>query len=315
MIVKRDLSWLRLLFSIKGSSIAQTYVRLLAITAFSVVVTLAEMSTELDDPYSLTPVPFTLIGLALSIFLGFRNNAAYDRYWEARKLWGRLVNTSRSFARQVLTLIGPPVDGVGDEAAIREFQEDLIQRTIAYAHALRHHLRDTDPFEDLQWLVSEAELDHLRTQKNVPVAILQEIGLRLRAAWRDGWISEYHLPVLEGSLTELTDIQGGSERIKNTPIPFAYTVLTHRIVASYCFALPFGLVRTVGALTPIVVLLIAHAFFGLDEIGDEIEGPFGTDPQHLPLTALCRTIEVNLLQAIDAPRIPPLLKPVDGILE
>ncbi len=288
--------------------------RILIITGFSVIVTVLEALSDIDDGYSLTPVPFTLIGLAVSIFLGFRNNASYDRYWEARKLWGRLVNTSRSFARQVLTLVGPPSDEIGSGRLVRAFQEDLVRRTVAYVHALRHHLRNSDPFPDLQRFLPEEELQHLRTQVNVPIAILQDIGLRLRGAWRDGWISEYHLPVLEASLTDLTDIQGGCERIKNTPIPFAYTVLTHRIVAFFCFALPFGLVRTVGALTPVVVLLISYAFFGLDEIGDQVEEPFGTEAQHLPLNALCRTIEINLLQAIDDDDVPQMLQPDDGIL-
>lgn len=314
MIVKQSLPWLKMLFAVRGSAITRTLPRILIITGFSVVVTVVEMRFGIDDRYSLTPTPFMLIGVALSIFLGFRNNAAYDRYWEGRKLWGRLVNTSRSFTRQVLTLIGPPIEGVGDEATVREFQDDLVRRTIAYAHALRHHLRDSDPMGDLARFLPESELEHLRTQKNVPIAILQGVGLRLRGAWKDGWISEYHLPVLEASLTELTDIQGGCERIKNTPVPFAYTVLTHRIVAFYCFFLPFGLVRDIGEVTPFVVFLISHAFFGLDEIGDEVEDPFGTEPQHLPLTALCRTIEVNLLQAIDERDVPELLQPVDGIL-
>ncbi len=315
MIVKQDLSWIRLLFSVHGSSITRTFPRILLITAFSVLVTGIELRYRIDDRYSLTSTPFTLIGVALSIFLGFRNNAAYDRYWEARKLWGQLVNTSRSFARQTLTLVNPPSDNEGEEAAVRQFQEDLVERSIAFVHALRHHLRNSDPFDDLRRFLSEPELEFLRTQKNVPTAMLQDMGLRLRTAWKDGWISDFHLPVLETSLVSLTDILGACERIKNTPIPFAYTVLTHRIVAFYCFALPFGLVRTVGELTPVVVLLISHAFFGLDEIGDEVEDPFGTEPQHLPLTTLCRAIEVNLLQSIGRHDVPELLQPVKGILE
>jgi putative membrane protein len=120
--------------------------------------------------------------------------------------------------------------------------------------------------------------------------------------------------VLERRLSNTTDIQGGCERIKGTPIPFAYSVLIHRIVALYCLLLPFGLVQTVGWLTPVVVALIAYAFFGLDEIGDEIEDPFSTQPQDLPLTALCRTIEVNLLQAIGEQEVPPFMEPVDDVL-
>jgi len=136
----------------------------------------------------------------------------------------------------------------------------------------------------------------------------------MQRAYRDNWISAFHLPVLERRLSNITDIQGGCERIKNTPIPFAYSVLIHRIVAFYCVLLPFGLVETVQWFTPVVVLMISHAFFGLDEIGNEIEDPFTTESHALPLATLCRTIEINLLQAIGDEDIPPPLTPVGNIL-
>ena len=300
-----------MLFLYRGSVLRRTLPRILFFTAFSIIVTAIEVVYELAK-YSLTIEPFTIIGLAIGIFLGFRNNAAYDRYWEGRKLWGHMVNASRSFARQVLLFVGDGESPATGE--MREYQDDLVRRMIAYVHALRHHLRDSDPMPDLEQFLSPDDLEDLREQVNIPVAILQGIGVRLRQAWQDGLISEYHLPVLEGTLTTVTDIQGGCERIKNTPIPFPYTVLTHRLVAFYCFFLPFGLIETVRWLTPVVVMLISHAFFGLDEIGDEIEDPFGTESQHLPLETLCRMIEVNLLQAIEEREIPPLLKPVDGVL-
>jgi putative membrane protein len=123
-----------------------------------------------------------------------------------------------------------------------------------------------------------------------------------------------HLPVLEGSLTTLTDIQGGCERILATPVPFVYNVLMHRIVAGYCLFLPFGLVDTIGWVTPLAVAFIAFAFYGLDSIGEEIEEPFGTDWNDLPLSQLSRMIEVNLRQRAGDKDIPPLMQPVDGVL-
>jgi len=324
MIVKRKRPWLRLLFTIRGSSLRQTFPRIAAVTVFSAVVTGAELYFKVEA-YSLTVTPFTLIGVALAIFLGFRNNAAYDRYWEGRKLWGQMVNSARSFAREVLMLITSPSESSPSESLpseredpetpVRQLQEDLIRRMIAYVHALRHHLRGSAPFEELARFLPGEEVALLQAEKNVPVAILLEIGLRLKRARRDGRLTDFQLATLERTLTTITDVQGGCERIKSTPIPFAYTVLTHRTVASYCFFLPFGLIKTVGWLTPAVVLLISYAFFGLDEIGDVVEQPFGTEPQDLPLTTLCRTIEVNLLQAIEADGIPELLQPVDDVLE
>jgi ion channel-forming bestrophin family protein len=313
MIVKQNRSWLKMIFTVRGSALKETWRRITVITILSVMVTVVE-KVEGWDVYTLTLTPFTLIGVALGIFLGFRTNAAYDRYWEGRKLWGAMVNESRSFARQVLTLIAVPEEWQADASTVRGFQEDLVRRMIAYVHALRHLLRDSDPFDDIQRVLTAEDADALRGQKNVPIAMLQDIELRLQRAWRDGWISAYHLPVLVRRLSNTTDIQGGCERIKNTPIPFTYSVLIHRIVAFYCFFLPFGIVESIGGLTPIVVFMISYAFFGLDEIGDEIEDPFSTEPQDLPLTALCRTIEVNLLQAIGQSDVPPFMKPVDDVL-
>lgn len=314
MIVKTELSWLRMLFQIRGTVLARTFPRIAAATGFAVVVTFVELKTPLES-YSLTVTPFTLIGTALAIILGFRTNAAYDRFWEGRKLWGQMVNSARSFAREVLTLIDVPDEHDADRLDVRTFQHNLIHRMIAYTHALRYHLRGGAPFDEIARHLPGEEVAKLQAEKNVPNAILLEIGRRLHVARKHHWISDYHLGIFERTLTDITNLQGGCERIKNTPIPFGYTLLIHRIVAFYCFFLPFGIVKTVGWLTPVVVALISHAFFGLDDIGDEIESPFGTEPQHLPLTALCRTIEVNLLQSIDADEVPEMMMPVAGILE
>ncbi len=312
MIISDRPSWLRIVFTLRGSALSRTWPRLLLTTFLSVLVTL--LYTRYDYfHFDLTVTPFSLIGLALGIFLGFRNNTSYDRFWEGRKLWGRLVNASRSLTRQVLTLIGPrqPAAPPEELAAVRQ---RLVYRTIAYVHALRLHLRDQRAMDDLAPLLGGDELRALEIELNRPIALLQGYGDQLRALWDSGWIDTMHLPVLEASLTDLADIQGGCERIKSTPIPFSYTVLIHRIVAVYCVGLPFGIVSTVGNFTPLVVMMVAYAFFGLDTVGDEIEDPFGEDPNDLPLSALSRMIEVNLRQRLGETDLPPLHKPVDGIL-
>lgn len=309
MIIKRRRTWLQMLFSLHGTSLTRTAPRIVVITVFSIAITVASLFFRIEI-FSLTVTPFALIGVALSIFLGFRNNAAYDRYWEGRKLWGSLVNVSRSYARQVTNFVVSD----DDEPQLGDFHRELVYRTIAYVHSLRHHLRDTSPKNDLEPFLPSEDLDRLDSQKNIPLFILRGIGERIRWAWQQGWIDRFHHQILEDSLTRMTDIQGACERIKNTPIPFAYTVLIHRVVAFYCFTLPFGILNTVGVMTPVVVLSVSHAFLGLDDIGDEIEDPFGVEPQHLPLTSLCRTIEVNLLQHIDESPVPDFLQPVDDIL-
>ncbi len=319
MMVPNRGGWLGLVLRYRGTELPRTKYRILGVILLSCIVTWAE--THLDDQTfhsSLTVLPFQLVGVALSIFIGFRNNAAYDRWWEGRKLWGALINTSRSITRQILTMISEVPDGrtlsTEERAEIRTLQSELVRRVIAFVHALRLQLRDVDDLSDLKPFLSAEEIAVLKTESNRPSAISKGTAERVMQAWSRGWIHALHVSVLEQSLNTLTDIQGGCERIKSSPIPFSYTTLTHRIVAFYCYGLPFGLVHDVGMLTPVVVLVVSYAFFGLDTIGDEIEQPFGTDDNDLPLDAMSRLIEVNLRQRIGETNLPPLLKPVDEYL-
>ncbi len=312
MIVPNERSWFSYLTAVRGSSIIKTWPRILIVTLFATFVTAIKLRFGIES-YSMTVTPFTLVGLALAVFLGFRNKESYDRFWEGRKLWGALVNISRSFTRQ-LHLFFPAKSDSDPETDSRRTQ--LVHRTIAFVHALRHNLRNTDPLAEIQpWLPAD-ELKSLADSRNISNSIMHRTGELLRGEWQKGNIHDWHLPALEQSLTEFTAIQGACERIRSTPIPFTYNVLTHRIVAIYCLALPLGLVKEIGYLTPLVVAFISFAFFGLDEIGDEVEQPFGMDDNHLPLTTLSRMIEVNLLQEDGAPAgdLPPLLKPIDNVL-
>jgi ion channel-forming bestrophin family protein len=260
---------------------------------------------------SLTQTPFLLIGLPLGVFLGFRNTSSYDRYWEGRRLWGQIVNTSRSFTRQLLTVVDAP----GDEPppGLEQLRRDCVHLVIEYVHALRHHLRDQPALGRVERAFGAAFAERLRVEENVPVALLQELAERLRAARRAGWLDPLHLPILEASLTSLTDSQGGCERIKATPLPFSYTVLMHRIVGVYCLLLPFGLADSIGWATPLVVWFVSYAFYGLDAIGDEIEQPFGRDPNDLALSSITRTIEINLRRRLGE-EVPPPFKPRNGLL-
>lgn len=265
--------------------------------------------------FSLTTTPFVLIGVPLGIFLGFRNGASYDRFWEGRKLWGALVNTTRSLARQITTFIVPK-DGASPEEhdAVRREQERLVRVVIAYVHSFRHHLRDQDARLGLDEALTPEELAALAAHENVPIGLLGLLGDRFLDARRRGLVHPYHAPLLEQSLVALTDIQGACERIKTTPIPYSYTVLMHRIVGSYCALLPFGTAEALGWASVAVVAFVSYALLGLDSIGDELEQPFGTDPNDLALFAISRTIEINLLRRIDAPEIPAPAKPHRGIL-
>lgn len=309
MIVKNKVSWLRLLFHFRGSSFMETWPRILMVTATAMIVTYVELYYNIQK-YTLTTTPFILIGVALGVFLGFRNNASYDKFWEGRKLWGGLVNITRSLTRQACFMIKLP----HNNAKAQCFLETFVKRLIAFAHALRCHLRDENPSEEINRFLPPGDLAKVLESKHRPLAVLQQLSGDLAIARNMGWLDAHSYPAMDAQLGELTNILGGCERIRNTPLPFSYVVLIHRIVACYCLFLPFGLVETTGILTPIVVLMISYAFFELDAIGDEIENPFGVQPNDLPLTAISRTIEINLLGLIAEPDLPEPLKPVNDIL-
>ena len=317
MIVYKKISWVRMFFTLKGSIFTSILPRFLAATLFAVAVTLAYDFDVIDKKLTLTTLPFSLIGMALGIFLGFRNNSSYDRFWEGRKLWGRMINLTRTITRQVSIFVDPESAGLPHEEAEEaslNFQQEMVYRLIAYLHAFRHHLRDETDFSDCRPFLSQEEYESMLADPNPPIAILHHMGKRLRKAWKEDWISEFHLPTLEHSLLIVTDIQGGCERIKKTPIPFAYTVLMHRIVGIYCFALPFGIFSSVGDWTPIVVALVSYGFMGLDAIGNEIEEPFGMDPNDLPLSSFCNMLERECRHRLGEKELPPALQPVDHII-
>jgi ion channel-forming bestrophin family protein len=311
IVTDRKMNWFRLLFEQRGSTLPRISGRLLSVFLVACAVTLqAHLAGGLE--HDLSTIPFTLISLAISVFLGFRNNTSYDRYWEGRKLWGRLVNNARSFARLTLSLIAIDMTPAArlDRAGTEALQRDLIYRVIAYVHALRLHLRnELSDLSALSPLLPAGELGALRVERNVPIAILNTISARVASARRAGVLHNRDVHLLENLITDMCDVQGGCERIKNTPIPWSYTVLMHSIVAVYCFALPFGLVNTTKLLTPVVVVLIAYAFLGLDAVGDELEEPFGSDYNDLPLSTLSRMIEVNLRQTLGESELPELLVP------
>jgi putative membrane protein len=310
MIVRERPRGLELLLLVRGSVLPHIAVELAVCTVVAVVVTLTH-GFIYQWKVTLTTVPFSLMGLALAIFLGFRNNAAYDRYWEARKLWAELVLRSRGFARQVHTLTLLPPETAGTPGDPRR---GLALRVAAFAHALRHQLRGTDATADLRRLLPPEEVAAWAASPSGTDWLLRRCGEDLGALLRTRRLDAPVAADMDQTLNGLAAVQAGCERIRHTPMPFPYTLLLHRTAWLYCFLLPFGLVDTVGFMTPFVVAIVAYTFFGLDALGDEIEEPFGTADNHLPLEALCRDIEIHVRDAAGDTGLPPPLQPVRGRL-
>ena len=298
MVVLERPNAFKLFFTMRGSVLPRIAPTLATCTGLAIAITLTH-GFLFRWKVTLTPVPFSLIGLALAIFLGFRNSAAYDRFWEARKLWGNIVHRSRTLARQVLFLSNLPAASAAaphDDPRIR-----MVHRTIAYAHALRHQLRDSDAHDEVaKWLTPDERVGFQQSRRGTEYLLrrnARDVGCWLR----DGQLCAPIAAEIDKSLAILAAAQAGCERIKSTPIPFAYTLLLHRTAYLYCFLLPFGLIDVTGFMTPFVVAIVAYTFFGLDAVGDEIEHPFGTSVHHLPLDPLCQAIETDLLEALAEP--------------
>ena len=300
MIVRPKLHWFRLVFVWHGSVLHTILFRLMLNLAMSVV---AVLSMPQFDAWGLhlSTAPFSLIGIALAIFLSFRNNVSYDRFWEARKLWGMLLVTARSLLRQAQTLTGR----APHDPAVRE----LTAMLVAFAYALKHQLRHTPASADLARLLPPTLAARIGVAQFPCVMLLREMGQWVQSQHEAGRLSDIRVQAMDHNLNELTAYHGGCERIASTPIPYAYSVLLHRTVYVYCTLLPFSLLSAVGVLTPLISVFISYAFMALDAIASELEEPFGTEPNDLALDAMCVTIERTLLEMSDVAELPAPLRP------
>ena len=236
---------------------------------------------------TLNSSPFSLMGVALAIFLGFRINASYDRYWEARKLWGRLLVDARNLTRQAMTLPHPGTE-------VRPF----VLGQVAFARALRNQLRGRPRAEGLDGLLPAELAARVGEARFGPNLILLWLGLWLRDCRERGAIEPILAQRMEGPLEGFGAVLGGCERIAGTPLPFTYSVILHRTVYLYCLMLPFGLVDAIGLMTPAVVVFVAYTFFALEALSDEIEEPFGLMPNDLALDTMTAGIEASLREML-----------------
>jgi putative membrane protein len=298
MIIRNRDNWFRMLLVWQGSVLPEILPRLLALLLVSVLVVYFR-GVLFEYKVSLNPAPFTLIGLALAIFLGFRNNVSYERFWEGRKLWGSLLIDARSLTRQALTMTGLPAQS--DRITY------FVHLLIAFTYALKHQLRQTDPRPDLERLLPPDLAPVIHKARFRPILLLKEMGLWLQQLKNEGHLDVVTQAAFDKNLNQLSNIVGGCERIASTPIPFPYSVLLHRTVYIYCFLLPFGLVDSIGWMTPLIVVFIGYTFIALDAIVNEIEEPFGEAPNDLPLNTICQTIETSLREMLgqEAAAFPP----------
>jgi ion channel-forming bestrophin family protein len=305
MIVRSKSNWWTLLFVWRGSMMTQMLPQLLIVAALSVLAVWTE-GTIFKHKVPLNATPFTLVGVALALFLGFRNSSAYDRWWEGRKLWGALVNTMRTLTRQALTMTGDVPKAAKDK---REF----IDMLVAFTYAMRDQLRG-DVFARSAELLPPALAEEVDRARYKPFIILRGMGEWVSARYKEGAFGEITMTAIDRNLVELSNILGGCERIAATPVPFGYSVMIHRVVYFYCALLPFGLVDAIEWMTPAVALVMAYSFIALDSLAGELEMPFGRDESDLALDAISLNIELSIREMSGEPLEKKPLQPVRYVL-
>jgi putative membrane protein len=274
MILYDPKNWLGLLFSLRGTVLPVIWPRLVFLGVLAVLV--ASYSTFFSRLEEVNPLGHTLTGVVVGFLIVLRTNTAYDRHWEGRKLWGGIVNSSRNLVRQAAAFTGRT--------------DELASLVSAYAIALKQYLRrDKDLTELSPWLPDHIYEEVIHTD-NPPLAVAESIAAWIQRRLKAGDLDSVTAVHLDERVRELIDLQGGCERILKTPIPFNYAVHIKQFLMLYLVTLPFVLVRLVGWLAVPMTLVVSFGLIGIEEAGVEVEDPFGTDPNDLPLESFCFTI-------------------------
>ncbi|MFD2065973.1 bestrophin family protein [Pontibacter silvestris] len=318
MITRRNLKW-RLVVHYTWKSML--YYMLLSIAVYL-----------LHDYFELLHLhlPFntiTALSTALAIFLGFKNNNAYDRWWEGRKIWGLLVNYSRAWTREVITMImSEDIDQVTE---VTQLQHRMVYRHIAFVHALRVFLRkkhaynetgqqemfeEANDYSDTISFLSPNEYKVFCQKNNPPNYLLELQGEDLKRAYKKGWLSDFRFVKLEQTLVEFNNIQGRSERIKNTPFPRQYSFFSRVFVFIHASLLPFVFVEELGWAAMPVSVIISFVFLCLDLVGERAEDPFENRLEDVPLTSLSLTIETNVKEQWGEKDFPEKRQTGDGVV-
>lgn len=253
--------------------------------------------------YVLPELPLTIpafIGTAISILLSFKLSQSYDRWWEARKVWGAIVNDSRSFVIQLQTLTAK-----GDETIIRK----IALRQIAWCYSLGQSLRGLSATENLDKFISSEELEAIRLHQNKPLALLQLHGKDIKQLKEMNQLDTFSHLQLDDTLVRLCDSQGKAERIKNTVFPVTYRLFLHAIIYLFVVTLSLALKDVAGYYEIPLLILISSAFFLLEKSATHMQDPFENRPTDTSVTAIARTIEINIKQMLNDTDFPEPLQP------
>ena len=282
---------LQIILLLQGSVVTSVIPWIIFFTGYGFLISFLEYyEKDLSLPQITDAVPSLILSfnLILSLLLIFRTNAANERYWEGRKLWGALVNAVRNLARNISIIIKAKSE---TEKLEKEITQKLV---IAFAMAMKLHLRQEIINKDLATLMSPANYSKLKNTNHPPLEIALWIGEYLQESYHRNLVNVYQLNTLHKLVDELVNILGGCERILKTPVPLAYSIFLKQLLVIYCLVLPIGLVNSLNWWTAPIMTLLSLILFGVEEIASELENPFGHDPNDLPLDVICNTISGNI---------------------
>ena len=294
MISYNPKEWFTFIFRFhKADTFRKLLPLMIGIGIYSAIIAYLELEYwKLSDKsyVSNLPVMHTLLGFAISMLLVFRTNTAYDRWWEARKLWGSLVNNSRNLALKIATMLS------AEEVEQRSFFRKVIP---AYAYALHNHLRREDTrielFDDVE---HKHVFNKIDPEKHVPIQVASLIYQHILQLHKENKLTGEQLLFLNGELQSFIEICGACERIKNTPIPFSYSVFIKKFIFFYTMTLPFGYVFQFGFYVIPVVAFIFYVLASLELIAEEIEDPFSGDENDVPTDKLSQNIHRHMAEIL-----------------
>jgi len=278
-------SWFGLVFTLRGSVIPAILPKVILCTLFAVLISVLN--------YLKIPVAFPILSsvvpsIVLGLLLVFRTNTAYERFWEGRKLWGTINNSVRNLSRMIWVSVKE------ENEEDRQQKVQALSLLVAFAVATKLHLRSESVNEELSVLMPEVCFEKLKTVKNPPLEVAFWISDYLQHQQDKNCLDSYQSTAMFNLLNSMIDALGGCERILKTPIPLAYAIHLKQLLLLYSLSLPFQVVKDLGLATWVLVGIISFTVFGIEEIGIEIENPFGYDANDLPLDTICKNMQINL---------------------
>lgn len=282
-----------------GYVFGKVKIELLIILVYSLAIAVIH-EWILEVPISIPLAIPTILGTVISLLLGFRSNQAYDRWWEARQIWGAVVNDSRTLARQILSF----TESQYEEDEVQQMRQRMIRRQMAWCYALGQSLRRLNPTSGLDKFLNRRDLESLSRYNNVPMALLDQHARDLRRGLEEGYINRYQQIELDKTLTRLCDAMGKCERIKNTVFPSTYSLYIHFSLLLFICMLPFGVIDYFGFLEVPLVVAISACFLLIEKMAIHLQDPFENKPTDTPMTAIASNIEKDLRQLLHDQELP-----------